>query len=100
MTSKHANKLISVLMTGGALALGGGALAQAESMPKTGAPAMDAASFTQIDTDKDGMLTKQEAKAAGIELKTFSAMDVDKDGKVSQQEYLEVGAPAAPAKAY
>lgn len=98
MSSKHSIKWISAWMASGALVLGGATLAQAESMPKTDAPALDAESFTQIDANKDGMLTRQEAKAVGVDTKTFGAIDVDKDGKVSQKEYMEVGAPAAPTK--
>ena len=41
--------------------------------------------FAQIDTDKDGALSKSEAKK--VRNLDFSQADTDRDGKISQSEY-------------
>ena len=42
--------------------------------------------FKKADTDNDGTLTKDEAKAMPRVLKNFDAIDTDKDGTVSLDE--------------
>ena len=44
------------------------------------------AAFKKADTDNDGTLTKDEAKAMPRVAKNFEAIDTDKDGTVSEQE--------------
>src|ERR1044072_8098611 len=44
------------------------------------------AKFTKMDTDKNGVLSKSEADAAGKAEEDFSSMDTDKNGSVSLAE--------------
>ncbi|HEX4986874.1 MAG TPA: EF-hand domain-containing protein [Burkholderiales bacterium] len=44
------------------------------------------AAFRKADTDNDGTLTRDEAKAMPRVAKSFDAIDTDKDGTVSLQE--------------
>ncbi|MBI3546990.1 MAG: hypothetical protein HY081_10460 [Gammaproteobacteria bacterium] len=45
---------------------------------------VNAQSFEQLDKNKDGVLDKKEARAAGLNVKKT---DTDKDGKISRSEY-------------
>jgi len=45
--------------------------------------------FKGIDTDGDGSLSLEEAKAAGISEELFKKIDVDKNGKLSVEEFVE-----------
>ena len=54
------------------------------------------ASFTQIDADQDGMISKQEASSfSSVEL-MFDGADTNKDGALDSSEF-EQGAPAETA---
>ena len=54
------------------------------------------ASFTQIDADQDGMISKQEASSfSSVEL-MFDGADANKDGALDSTEF-EQGAPAETA---
>ena len=44
------------------------------------------AAFKKADTDNDGSLTRDEAKAMPRVAKNFDAIDTDKDGTVSDKE--------------
>lgn len=61
--------------TGDMGAAGAGAAGMGASQP-----------FEKLDTDKDGSISKQEAKRNNIN-KQFSQIDTDKDGRISQSEY-------------
>ncbi len=41
-------------------------------------------SFSKLDSDGDGNLTKQEAQAAGV---SMDQADIDGNGKISRSEY-------------
>jgi hypothetical protein len=43
--------------------------------------------FTDVDADKDGMVTQSEAVVAGISQSLFAKLDQDKDSKLSAEEY-------------
>jgi hypothetical protein len=68
------------------------------------------ATFTRLDTNKDGYVDRAEADAAmnaGLTARQaqvrkardaeFTAIDTNKDGSISRQEFAMVGAPKAPA---
>lgn len=48
-----------------------------------GAPAF-AATFDEVDADKDGMISAEEAQAAGIDVTTA---DANQDGSLDQAEF-------------
>lgn len=45
------------------------------------------ASFESLDTDGDGVLNSEEARAAGIDEQSFSEVDQNGDGVISRDEY-------------
>ncbi len=47
-------------------------------------------SFTAIDQNKDGYITRDEAKKAGISNINFDAADKNKDGKLNLSEWTLV----------
>ena len=51
-----------------------------------GAPAF-AATFDEVDADKDGKISAEEAKAAGIDMSTA---DANQDGYLDQAEFYAV----------
>ncbi len=78
-----------------ALALAAGAFAQAPAAPAaTGAAPAAAAKapegkgqrLNKFDTNKDGQLSRDEAKAAPRLAKNFDAIDTNKDGQLSKDE--------------
>ncbi|HEX5126000.1 MAG TPA: hypothetical protein VFW00_04600 [Rhodocyclaceae bacterium] len=44
-------------------------------------------SFSQLDTNKDGFVDRNEAAAAPALLKIWTQADADKDGKLSAEEF-------------
>jgi len=56
------------------------------------------ASFTQIDADKDGMISKQEASSfSSVEL-IFDSADANKDGALDSTEFEQANPAEAAAK--
>ena len=53
-------------------------------MSKTNPPPR---SFVVIDKNKDGHISREEAKQAGIPTLNFDAADKDKDGKINLSEW-------------
>lgn len=51
--------------------------------------------MTQLDTNKDGFVSKEEAKKSATISKRFNELDKDKDGKLSAAELSAAEAPAA-----
>lgn len=47
----------------------------------------DMSTFTKLDKNKDGSLSKSEARKDKTVSKSFEQIDTDKDGKISQAEY-------------
>lgn len=45
--------------------------------------------FDKIDTNKDGVISKEEWKAAGKDEKDFDDIDANKDGKIQRAEWSE-----------
>lgn len=68
-------------------------LAVAAALSATAAMAqggMDPATiFAQLDTDKNGSISKEEFAATGRPADRFDLMDADKDGKVTQAEFTD-----------
>lgn len=68
------SKLLSVVSVAAVLALAGPALAEAPS-------------FEELDQNKDGSLSKEEAaKAPSLD---FAKADINRDGRIDRQEYEE-----------
>jgi EF hand len=60
----------------------------ADTKPGTSRPAMDDASFSlaTLDTNKDGVVDKQEARASANLTAIFDKADTNKDGKLDASE--------------
>jgi Ca2+-binding EF-hand superfamily protein len=72
-------------------------LTQAQSdKASSGASAGATAPFSSLDKDKDGSISRDEAKGTPLET-DFSMLDKDGDGKLSPSEHA--AAPAAGGKA-
>jgi NADPH-dependent glutamate synthase beta subunit-like oxidoreductase len=54
-------------------------------------------SFEQLDKNKDGSISKDEAKADTTVSKQFDQWDANRDGKLSKAEYDGASAGSAPA---
>ncbi len=48
------------------------------------------AKFEELDKNRDGFITPDEAKQAGISSEQFASLDTNKDGKLSPQEFVAV----------
>jgi hypothetical protein len=69
------------------------------AMAQMAAPAPMPA-FADMDTNKDGMLTKEEMTAATSEAvvgRAFDPADANKDGNITEEEWKNKPAPAAMA---
>jgi hypothetical protein len=62
--------------------------AQAPSAPQAGATANVAAIFDKLNTSHTGKLTREEAKAQPTVAGNFEAADTNKDGVLSKDEFL------------
>jgi hypothetical protein len=60
-----------------------------------GAPGGGAMSFSSLDEDKDGMISKSEAKKDQSLSDQFKAVDTDSDGKLSETEFQTYSAGAS-----
>lgn len=77
----HKSKLMERAMLIGALtALSWGIAQAAGESPITEA-------FKKLDSDGDGFIAAQEAKAAGMSLEAFQSADRDRDGKLGPEEF-------------
>lgn len=45
--------------------------------------------FVQLDRNKDGFVTRDEAERSATALSEFNAIDRDKDGKLSRPEWMQ-----------
>jgi EF hand len=66
----------------------GAAFAQQSPPATTGAPAMD---YSKLDTNGDGVISKDEAKGDPTLSSQFATLDADKDGKLSSSELAKAG---------
>ena len=55
--------------------------------PATSAPEAPSVSFSQIDTDQDGMISKQEASSFSAVEVMFEGSDANKDGALDVEEF-------------
>lgn len=88
----HKSKLMERAMLIGALtALSWGIAQAAGESPIT-------ESFKKLDSDGDGFIAAQEAKAAGMSLEAFQNADRDRDGKLGPEEFAATLAEKAPGQ--
>lgn len=61
----------------------------ATSMPgaASSAPGAESAAFSQIDTDQDGMISRQEASSFSAVEVIFEDSDANKDGALDVEEF-------------
>ncbi|MDH3740602.1 MAG: hypothetical protein OER56_03300 [Hyphomicrobiales bacterium] len=52
--------------------------------------AAQAAELAEIDSDANGMISMEEAKAANITEEAFSGADADKDGSLNAEELASI----------
>ena len=73
-----------------ALLLAAGAAFAQQSPPpaSTGTSSMD---YSKLDTNGDGVISKDEAKGDPTLSSQFSTLDADKDGKLSSAELAKAG---------
>jgi hypothetical protein len=57
--------------------------------PAASAPAGSSAGFAQIDTDQDGMISKQEASSFSAVEIIFDDADANKDGALDANEFSQ-----------
>ena len=69
-----------------ALFLFGAGAVLAQPAPEKAPPVAGGKFFDATDTNKDGVLTKDEWLAAGRRPEGFAMMDLNKDGKVTRAE--------------
>jgi Ca2+-binding EF-hand superfamily protein len=62
-------------------------MAQSPTPPDIGKTNSAPRSFVVIDKNKDGHISREEAKQAGIPVLNFDAADKDKDGKINLSEW-------------
>ncbi|HZM44867.1 MAG TPA: EF-hand domain-containing protein [Burkholderiales bacterium] len=94
-------KLSSMLVLAAAVALPTAVLAADADSPSrppsaSGAPRDAGMTFNSLDTNKDGYVTREEAKNSATLSKQFSQLDKDGDGKLSAAE-LAASSPSAPS---
>jgi len=90
---KRNHSLVTLLVLG---TLPMAAIAADPAPAKPGAAAVKEAPaplFTQLDINKDGYLTKEEAKRSAEVTSSFTTLDADRDGKVSANEFKTGTAP-------
>jgi len=63
-----------------------------DKQPVTGA---DTASFEQIDSDRDGRITRNEAASFSALEATFDSADANQDGVLTEEEFARGAAPEA-----
>jgi hypothetical protein len=90
---------LSTILLAAAVTMSAGAMAAGDAPSKESRPAPSAdrnpkdrtvdttaMTFKSLDTNKDGYISKQEAKASNGLNQQFSQLDKDHDGKLSSQE--------------
>jgi len=73
-----------------------GATPATPATPAVGA-SVKAVSWSELDTDKDGKLSKTEAASINSLSKSFDGADADKDGALTTEEYKSYLAAHASA---
>ncbi len=74
--------------------LHGSATAQA-AVASDPAPKKSTPHFVRLDTDKDGFLSYQEARADKEAAQNFALYDENRDGRLSEDEFLKLKAAQA-----
>jgi hypothetical protein len=64
---------------------------------KAGAPGSASAAFKELDANKDGHISRDEAKRLKAVSDRFTELDLNRDGKLSQIELDAGSSPAAGA---
>ena len=68
------------------------------SQSTTSMKAPGKAVFDKLDTDKDGFITKEEAKPDSGLMATFDQADENKNGKIDPAEFNKSASAASPAE--
>lgn len=85
------------------LAVAGAASAQDSPLSPTTPPEMSpgpSADYSKLDADKDGSISKVEARKNKDLVRQWDSLDINKDGKLDEGEFaqFEVETPSSPAK--
>ncbi len=82
------NSIIKVSALAIVLAAGAAFAQQSPAPAATGTTSMD---YSKLDTNGDGVISKDEAKGDPALSSQFSTLDADKDGKLSSSELAKAG---------
>jgi Ca2+-binding EF-hand superfamily protein len=83
-----------------ALAVGSGWAADKEKSTVGNATRSDDSGFAKLDKNKDGYISKTEARGDGELSKNFAKWDLNNDGKINRAEYLAAMAKEDTTHAY
>ncbi len=53
--------------------------------------------FSQLDTNKDGRISSEEAQASAVVTRAFAQADADHDGALNREEFMSSFTTRAPA---
>jgi Ca2+-binding EF-hand superfamily protein len=77
----------------------GAAYAQDQAAPAAPTAATDdpvSSIFQQLDTNKDGKISSEEAQASSVVSRSFAKADADGDGGISHDEFMSAFTASAP----
>jgi hypothetical protein len=77
----------------------GAAFAQDEPAQTQAADDSTSSIFTQLDANKDGSISNDEAQASPVVARSFAKADANGDGSISRDEFMSSFTTRAPASA-
>jgi Ca2+-binding EF-hand superfamily protein len=72
----------------------GAAYAQDQAAPSTDDTVSSI--FTQLDSNKDGKISSEEAQASSVVARSFAKADADGDGGITRDEFMSAFTASAP----